>query len=283
MAYTGRFAPSPTGALHLGSLAAALASFLQARHHSGRWLLRIDDIDPQREQPGSAAGIIQTLHEFGLQPDAPVIYQSQRQHLYQHAMEQLLSSGHAYPCGCSRSALDEQGRYPGICRHGLPEGARARSIRVRCDGAEIDFDDAIAGPQQLQLDELSGDFVIRRADHCFAYQLCCAIDDAAPGITEVVRGSDLLACSGKQIHLRRLLQLPSPRYAHIPLITDRQGRKLSKSAADDPLQQGDSATAMRLALQHLRHAPPAQVTTVEGMLAWALQHWRPGKLSSSWS
>lgn len=231
------------------------------------------------------------LQQFGMTPDAPVIYQRQRSHLYNAALQQLLANDHAYPCACSRAALDAQGRYPGNCRGGMPAGASMRSIRLRCDRADIQFHDAIAGGQQVNLDQLSGDFVVRRADQCFAYQLCCAVDDAAPGITEVVRGSDLLHCSAQQIHLRRLLQLPSPRYAHIPLITDPSGRKLSKRDGDDPLQHGDHPAAMRLALQHLQHAPPDTIKTAEGMLAWALRHWQPrrlsgrlsGRLSSAWS
>lgn len=269
--------------MHLGSLAAALASYLQARYHDGHWLLRIDDIDPLREQPGSAAGIISTLAEFGLQPDAPVIYQSQRHDIYAAALEQLLNTGHAYPCACSRAALDAQGRYPGNCRTGMPIGASVRSIRMRCEDTELEFDDAIAGPQRTNPGLVSGDFVIRRADHCFAYHLCCAVDDAAPGITEVVRGHDLLACSAQQMHIRKWLQLPSPRYAHIPLITDSSGRKLSKRDGDDPLQHGEHGSAMRMALAHLRHKPPDNIASVEGMLAWALQHWQPGRLSSVWS
>ncbi len=281
--YTGRFAPSPTGELHLGSLATALASYLQARYHHGRWLIRIDDIDPQRERPGSAASIVATLEQFGLFPDAPVIYQSQRAALYHSAITQLLDQDLAYPCACSRADLDRNGRYPGHCRAGMPPGAQQRSLRVRCEQAQISFMDALAGAQHIHLQQHTGDFVIRRADACFAYQLCCAVDDAAPTITEVVRGMDLLDSTAQQIHIRRLLQLHSPRYAHIPVIVDEHGKKLSKRDQADPLLHGDHITAMRQALTHLQHPPPAAITSIDGLLTWALSHWQPARLSSAWA
>lgn len=271
--YRGRFAPSPTGELHLGSLAAALASYLQARAHGGQWLVRIDDIDTPRVRPGSAAGILQTLEEYGLLPDEPVTYQSQYLEQYQKAVTALLEKQLAFHCGCSRADLNEDGSYPGTCRDGLPPGKPARSVRIRAPQQAVCFDDLIAGPQHDDIRRTAGDFVILRADGIFAYQLCTAMDDASPGITEVVRGADLLPSTGRQVHIQRALGLTSPRYAHIPVITDGDGNKLSKRRADDPLNRQQPAAAMRAALTHLAHPPPADITAAPDMLAWATAHW----------
>lgn len=273
MTYRGRFAPSPTGELHLGSLTTALASYLQAKYHHGIWLIRIDDIDTPRITKGSADSIITMLDKYGMQPDEPIAYQSTHLPFYQQALEQLQHMRTAYSCGCSRAELNADGSYPGTCRHGLPKGKYARSVRVHAPQQALAFNDLIAGPQSDDIQHNGGDFVIHRADGVFAYQLCAAIDDAAPNITEVVRGADLLPSTGRQQYLQQLLGLTSPQYAHIPVVNGRDGRKLSKHHADAPLAYQQPLEAMRAALNHLQHPAPAYIQTFDGLLSWALKCW----------
>ncbi len=271
--YRGRFAPSPTGELHLGSLAAALASYLQTRRHQGVWSIRIDDIDTARVKPGSADNILSSLSELGLEPDEPVRYQSQRLARYAEAVAQLLASGAAFPCGCSRADLAADGSYPGTCRDGLPAGRQPRSVRVRAPRHAISFTDRVAGSQSQNIRRQGGDFIIRRADGIFAYQLCAAVDDAWPDVTEVVRGADLLPSTGRQRYLQHLLGLSSPDYAHVPVLLGKDGNKLSKRRGDDPLHRQRPALAMRSVLTHLAHPPPAAIDSVTGLLEWAVRHW----------
>ncbi len=271
--YRGRFAPSPTGQLHLGSLVAALASYLQAKQHNGQWLIRIDDIDKPRVVPGSAESIVQALADYGLESDHPIDYQSQHLQHYANAIEYLLQHQKAFHCGCSRADLAADGSYPGTCRNGLPAGKTARSIRLMVPSQTQTFDDLIAGPQTDNLQANSGDVVIVRADGLFAYQLCTAIDDAVPNFTEVVRGADLLPSTAIQRYIQKQLGLKSPRYAHIPLVLGSDGKKLSKRESDTPLREQQPSTMMRRALEHLQHPPPPNISSTEGLLSWAVQHW----------
>lgn len=271
--YVGRFAPSPTGALHFGSLVAAVGSYLRARSRGGRWLLRVEDIDPPREVAGAAAEQIATLASFGLQPDAAVSYQSQSAARHQAALDRLLACGAAFWCGCSRRDLPADGIYPGTCRDGLPPGRRPRSIRMRTDRAGVErLVDAVQGPFSDHPGRVSGDFIVRRGDGLVAYQLAVVVDDAACGITEVVRGADLLDSTPRQLLVYRRLGLEPPHWLHLPVITDERGRKLSKSDADDPVASRRPAEALRLALRSLGQEPPAGARSLQAQWAWALAH-----------
>lgn len=270
----GRFAPSPTGDLHAGSLLAALASWLHARQAGGQWLLRVEDLDPPREVPGSAHAIIAELARLGLHPDEPVWYQSQRHAAYREALDTLRERGLAFPCWCSRRDLEPAG---GMHRDGRcvvpPDPQREPAWRLRVPDRSITFEDTLQGAQCQNLHQAVGDFVLFRADGVWAYQLACVVDDAAQGVTDVVRGIDLLDSTPRQIHLQHLLGLPTPRYLHLPLVTDAHGRKLSKSDADRPLATRDPAPLLRAALgclgldrQALDAIPPEQ------LLDYALAH-----------
>jgi glutamyl-Q tRNA(Asp) synthetase len=251
----GRFAPSPTGRLHFGSLVAALGSWLFARAAGGRWIVRIEDVDREREVPGAAGAILATLDAFGLESDEPVVRQSERGHLYAEALDRLAADGHAYRCWCSRSDLEPFGGiHPPACV--APPAARPPAWRVRVQGAVVGFDDAIQGAQVQDLAREVGDFVAWRADGAWAYQLAVVVDDAAQGVTEVVRGADLLDSTPRQILLQRLLALPQPRYAHLPLALDADGRKLSKHAAALPVDAGEPLPALRAALRFLGQPVP---------------------------
>lgn len=279
-AYTGRFAPSPTGDLHFGSLVAAVASFLQARQAMGRWLVRIEDIDPPREVPGSAAAILRDLNRLGLKSDGPVLYQSTRTEAYQNAIEILLRQDKAYWCGCSRKDLPASGIYPGTCRNGLAKGKSHRSVRLRVDSVSIEFADLIQGDIRENLDTEVGDFVIQRADGLPAYQLAVVIDDAFQGITEVVRGADLLDSTARQIYLQRCLGLESPSYAHIPLAMHSDGKKLGKRYGTDPVASVPAAEAIFLALKFLGQSPP-QGMELEQLWAWAIENWQLASIPHS--
>lgn len=269
----GRFAPSPTGDLHFGSLVTAVASFLQARHAGGRWLLRIDDIDPPREVPDSARRIIRELGRFKMTSDAPVLFQSRRGAAYQTALEWLLKRNLAYWCGCSRSDLPPSGTYPGTCSRGLPAGKKPRAVRLRVADEPIAFEDLIQGPIVENLRQTVGDFVIWRADGLPAYQLAAVVDDAFQGVTEVVRGSDLLDSTARQISLQRRLGLPTPGYAHLPVATDAHGRKLSKRLGSDPLGRLWTSHTLRRSLRFLGQPCPAGLALDETW-QWALTNWR---------
>ena len=277
----GRFAPSPTGELHFGSLVAAVGSFLQAKARGGRWLVRIEDIDPPREVTGAAERQLHTLARFGLVPDAPVRFQSSHRPRHDAALANLLRATQAFPCSCSRSDLPTNGVYPGTCRTGLAPGRKARSIRLRVGPETVVFDDLVFGKQSQIPAQQTGDFVIRRADGLIAYQLAVVVDDAADGITEVVRGRDLLESTGRQILLQRALGLPVPAYMHLPLVVDRNGRKLSKSQADDPVAHLSPEKALSLALQALGHFPPVECSDIDQLWSWALRHWSPARIPRS--
>jgi len=268
--YVGRFAPSPTGPLHFGSLVAALASYLEARSVKGKWLVRMEDLDKPREQPGAADAILRALDALGLHWDGAVAYQSRRTSLYQDALERLRA--HTYPCGCTRSeiadsALASDGArvYGGSCRGGLPQGKTARAIRVRARG-EIRFTDRVQGPQAQQLERDVGDFVLWRADGQFAYQLAVVVDDAEQGVTDVVRGADLLDSTARQIHLQRLLGCATPRYLHVPVAVNAAGEKLSKQTGAEPMDAGRRGDALRRAFAFLGQA--ATDDLAEGLRNW---------------
>ncbi len=246
-AYRGRFAPSPTGDLHMGSLVAALGSWLVARQHNGKWLVRIEDIDRLREVPGAADRQLEMLKRFGMVSDLPVLRQSQRYDLYQTALQQLIDRDQAFACFCSRNDLSAQGGIHHFCVSAKSGHGQSPSWRLRVPDTMIDFTDRCAGTYVQNLHQHVGDFVLRRADGLWAYQLAVIVDDAQQGITDVVRGADLIDSTPRQIYLQRLLNLPTPDYAHLPLVLDSSGVKLSKSQAaqaidpDNPIPTLDAA------------------------------------------
>ena len=292
MDYIGRFAPSPTGLLHAGSLAAALASWLDARAHGGRWLVRIEDVDGPRCVPGADRAILDQLAALGLVSDAPPVWQSARTPHYETALAQLVAEGWAYPCGCTRAdiaqALAARGDarerhgdlvYPGTCRGGL-HGKEARAMRLLVAPAigtpttplHIDWHDRRLGAQHQNVSETVGDFVLKRADGLSAYQLAVVVDDVAQGITHVVRGADLVDNTPRQIHLQRVLGLPTPDYLHTPLVLGADGEKLSKQNGALAVDAGNPLTALRSAAQAL--GVHVQGADLPEWLARATAHWR---------
>ena len=282
-AYRGRFAPSPTGPLHAGSLVAALGSWLDARAHGGQWLLRIEDIDPPREVPGAAQSIIDTLAAFGLISDEPPLWQHTRTDAYEAALARLRERGLAYACGCSRRAAEADagaaglppGVYAGTCRGGVQGGA-PRSIRLRVPDApddRIGFTDRAAGSVVQSLAREVGDFVLRRADGWWAYQLAVVVDDAAQGITDVVRGADLINNTPRQIWLQHCLDASTPRYLHVPVVTNALGEKLSKQTGARPLDGRDVLGELERAWRHLGFAPLG-ADTPAAFLRAAVDRWR---------
>lgn len=281
--YVGRFAPSPTGPLHFGSVVAALGSCLEARRRGGRWLLRMEDLDTPRVVPGAAEDIVATLARLGFEWDGEIVYQSHpgRQAAYAAALDRLAAAGQVFACACTRKELadsalapDGSRRYPGTCRAGLPPGRTPRAWRVRVEG-EIAFDDAIQGPQHEDLAEAVGDFIVRRADGLFAYQLAVVVDDAEAGVTDVVRGADLLGSTARQIHLQRLLGYPTPTYAHLPVAVNGAGEKLSKQTLARAVAALPAGTALVAALAFLGQNPPAALSRagVAEVWSWARTHW----------
>lgn len=277
--YRGRFAPSPTGFLHLGSLVTALGSFLQARSQRGKWFVRIEDLDLLRNQPGAAADILFTLEACGLEWDDAVIYQTSRIDLYAEILNTL--KAHTFPCGCSRKELQyNQGLYDGKCRYGIPSGKIPRTIRLKVPDQTISFEDLIQGFFQQNLHKDVGDFVIKRADGSFAYQLAVVIDDAMQNITDIVRGCDLLDSTPRQIYLQSLLKYPTPTYAHLPIITNAQGQKLSKQTLALPIDKKNPHRALFQALHYLGQHPPVELLNnkVETILKWAISQWDLSKV-----
>jgi glutamyl-Q tRNA(Asp) synthetase len=283
--YRGRFAPSPTGPLHFGSLVAALGSYLDARAHGGEWLVRIEDLDPPREAPGAAADILRTFESLGLRWDGAVLRQSERGDAYCAALVDLERKGATYPCSCTRreigdsafAGIDGSLVYPGTCRNGPPSVRAARATRVRVDAAVIEFDDAVQGRMRQELATDVGDFVLRRADGLFAYQLAVVVDDAAQGITDVVRGADLLDSTPRQILLQRLLGVPTPRYLHLPVATNAAGEKLSKQTLAPPIDRARPGAVLLAALEFLGQRPepgPVDAAPAE-LLAVAIARWDP--------
>ena len=279
MTYRGRFAPSPTGLLHFGSLVAAVGSWLCARHAGGQWLVRMEDMDPPREVPGSADTILAALPAFGLVADEPVLFQSQRIPAYDVAFEKLRAANRVFPCWCSRSDLAAAG---GMHRDGIciarPDEARPTAWRLRAPDSDVIFDDTLQGPQRYNLREQAGDFVIRRVEGFYAYQLACAVDDAWQNITDVVRGSDLLDSTPRQIWLQRCLDLPTPTYSHLPVALDAEGRKLSKSEQAHPVDPANPMPALRQALRFLDVAVTRDADNPAELLSAALSAFDPAAL-----
>lgn len=276
----GRFAPSPTGPLHAGSLLAALGSWLVARQSGGQWLIRIEDIDPPRQRPGAAADQLRTLARFGLDHDGAVEYQSRRGALYQAAIDRLLAAGTAFPCHCSRSDLAASGGIHRRCmaRSERPDPAIRLRVPERCT---IGFGDAICGTIRQRVDVDVGDFVLRRADGLWAYQLAVVVDDAEQGISEVVRGADLLDSTPRQILLQRALGLPTTRYAHLPLLRDADGHKLSKSSAALPVDADRPLDALARLWGCLGQRPLPPARSVGQFLELALDQFRLERVPAS--
>ena len=277
MAYVGRFAPSPTGPLHFGSLAAALASWLDCRCAGGRWLVRMEDLDKPRAMPGAADAILRQLEAFGLWWDGPVVYQSARLDFYKDSIKKL--KAHSYPCSCTRKELEDSALaidgsriYPGTCRGGIAKDKAARhsprAVRVRTHAESIRFTDRAQGPIEQSVEKEVGDFVLLRADGIVAYQLAVVVDDAAQGVTDVVRGADLLDSTARQIHLQRLLGVETPRYLHVPVATNNAGEKLSKQTRAADASPDDIPKA----LEFLGMNPPGDLVP-EKLLEWAVGDW----------
>ena len=289
----GRFAPSPTGPLHFGSLVAALASACDARHHGGQWLLRIEDVDTPRTRPGAEAAILRTLETYGFSWDGPVLRQSTRRALYREVLDALRARGEVFECACSRRELAAAplGRggervYPGTCRHGIPpalsgRGPRAVRLALRHDGdARIEFRDRLQGAQHQDLVTEVGDFVLERGDGLAAYQLAVVVDDAAQGVTDIVRGADLLASTPRQIYLQRRLGYPTPAYLHVPVAVDAAGAKLSKQTLAAPLP-ADPLPALLAAWHFLDQPLPegsAGPATTDEFWRHAIATWNPRRL-----
>jgi len=285
--YRGRFAPSPTGPLHAGSLVAALASWLDARAHGGTWLVRIEDLDPPREVPGATADIVATLSACGMTSDEPVVLQSERSRHHTDAFDRLQDQGRVYGCACSRTEVElaaaREGRsagvYPGTCRNGS-SGRTVRAWRLRVPAEWVEFDDRAAGRFGQYLDRDVGDFVVRRADGLWAYQLAVVVDDAAQRITDIVRGADLLDNTPRQLVLQRALDVPTPRYLHVPLVVNERGEKLSKQTGARAIDRRDALGELERAAHHLG-LPRIRATTVAHFLrsataAWS-DHWHSGR------
>ena len=280
--YRGRFAPSPTGPLHFGSLVAAVGSFLEARTRGGDWLVRMEDPDPPRVVPGAAEEILRALEACGMHWDGPVVHQSTRAAAYHSALHHLRSRGMVYSCACSRREIADSAIagiegfvYTGTCRGGVPGGKRPRAQRVMTRGAVIAFEDALQGDVEHDLEKDVGDFVLYRCDGVYAYQLAVVIDDAEQGITDVVRGSDLLDSTSRQIHLQRLLGLSTPRYAHLPVAVGETGEKLSKQTLAAPVDPDRPVPALAAALVFLGQRPPDDLARapLADFWEWALRSW----------
>ncbi|MFK7795769.1 MAG: tRNA glutamyl-Q(34) synthetase GluQRS [Gammaproteobacteria bacterium] len=285
--YRGRFAPSPTGPLHYGSLVTAVASYLQARSHNGQWFIRIEDIDPERELKGATQSILQTLKDYGFVWDGKPILQSKQANLHQHIALRLLNSKHAYACSCSRKDLASSAThgamgliYPGYCSQKNLAHQQGTTLRVRVDDANIDYIDHNFGNQQCSLNKHSGDYVIYRADKLPSYILAASIDDLFEQYTEIVRGADLLAITPRQIHLSQLIQNRSPTFLHTPIITHDNGDKLSKQTHAPALKKHHARTCLLNALTDLGQEPPhnLQWKPLWVIWDWAINHWQQDQI-----
>jgi len=287
----GRFAPSPTGPLHFGSLVAAVASYCDAKSRGGQWLLRIEDVDQTRHVAGASEAIIHTLQHYGFVWDDEIVYQSQRSEYYQTALQQLRQRSLAYPCTCSRKEITDSSTllgiegaiYPGTClQHPTKPGAAA-AWRIQTDAQTISFQDLIQGYQQHHMASDIGDFVVKRADGLFSYQLAVVIDDALQGVTHVVRGADLLNSTTRQIYLQQLLGYPTPIYAHLPLVLNADGQKLSKQTLARALPEDNLVDTLVAALTFLQQPLPenAQSLSLANLWQWAITHWQLPKITSA--
>ena len=279
MPYVGRFAPSPTGALHFGSAVAAIASFLQARVNRGEWLVRIDNIDRPREKPGAATAILRSLERLGLQWDRTVQYQRDARAAHLAACDLLLSNKRAFRCVCSRRQLTD-GRYLGTCRTLNIQRAETHVVRVIAPADPLTIEDALQGRLTQNIATASGDFVIWRAEDLPAYHLAVVIDDGITGVTEVVRGADLLESTPCQFYLQSLLKLPHPRYLHFPIALDRNGAKLSKQASATAIDLRPASETLSLALAFLGHPVPTELRAAPAgeILSWAVKHWQAARI-----
>jgi glutamyl-Q tRNA(Asp) synthetase len=285
--YIGRFAPTPSGPLHFGSLIAAVGSYLDAHAHQGEWQLRIDDIDQPRTAPGATEAILKALEGFGFEWSGPVVYQSQRIKAYEQALEILEARAHLYACACTRKDIAEQGSpghygpiYPGTCRNGIQPDQSPRALRCLTTSDPVCLDDRLQGRYCQQLENEIGDFVVRRADNIIAYQLATVVDDADQQVTDIVRGVDLLDSTPRQIHLQNLLGLPTPRYLHLPIAVNDQHEKLSKQTHARPLDTHHCVQQLFHTLVFLNQTPPAELAraSLEELWNWAKQHWSTASL-----
>jgi glutamyl-Q tRNA(Asp) synthetase len=281
--YRGRFSPSPTGPLHFGSLIAAVASYLDAQANHGRWLLRIEDLDTPRTVDGASDAILHALERLGFEWDEEILYQSQRSGLYETYLNSLISKNLAYPCSCSRKEIADSATlgidgvvYPGTCRNGLDKDRPNKAWRVKTYPRIVAFDDAVQGHLAQDIARDIGDFVLKRADGLFAYQLAVVVDDAEQGITHVVRGADLLDSTPRQIYLQQLLALPTPQYLHIPVATNAAGEKLSKQTLTQAIDLGCASNELWKALYFLGQNPPHDLreSALAALWAWAKSHWQ---------
>lgn len=281
--YTGRFAPSPTGLLHIGSLLTALASYADARAHGGRWLVRMEDLDPPREMPGAAAHILRTLDDFGFEWDGEVLYQSRRHEVYREALHRLQRDRLVYPCYCSRKDWQAAARsgadgfvYNGLCRRGQDrpsENGKAPAWRIKVPQQRIAFGDRIVGRYEQNLAEDIGDFVLLRADGFWAYQLAVVADDAEQGVTHIVRGQDLLVSTPRQIYLQQCLGFAEPVYAHLPLLLNKHGQKWSKQTLAPALEAAEKERLLREVMAYLNVPSAPQGLSARELLAWTAGHW----------
>ena len=278
--YIGRFAPSPTGPLHFGSLCTALASFLQARSHQGLWLLRIDDLDTPRTIKGSADSILKTLEAFGLLWDDRVVYQSRSLDVYNDILDQLAKNNLIYPCSCSRKTLTDI--YSGVCRNKQSLPNSSYSLRIKTDNRIISFEDELQGLIAHNLAEQDGDFILKRKDRIIAYQFAVVVDDNLQQVNHVVRGFDLLDSTPKQIYLQQILGLKTPGYMHVPVITDESGYKLSKQTLATAVDVKNPQTVIFKLLTLLKQNPPIELlhASLTELLAWAIEHWNPSVLKN---
>lgn len=280
--YHGRFAPTPSGPLHFGSLVAATGSYLEARSRSGGWHLRIDDLDPPRVAPGAIESILRCLEALGFEWDGPVLYQSKRLAAYHAALHRLRTLGVVYPCACTRREIADSAIpgvegpvYPGTCRDSLLPGRQARALRACVRGMHIDFDDGLLGPQRRDLERGVGDFVVYRADGVYGFHLASAVDDGEYGVTHIVRGADLLESSARQIQLLRWLGLPVPLYVHLPVAVDQRGEKLSKQTKAAPVDPTRPLAVLKAVLRFLNQAVPDDLgaATVPELWRYAINRW----------
>ena len=285
--YRGRFAPSPTGPLHFGSLIAAVGSFLEAKSRNGEWLVRVDDLDPPREEPGASDDILRTLEACRMEWDGDIIYQSTRREAYHAALHSLRGLGLIYPCACSRREIADSAVegidgpvYPGTCRNGLPPHRSARVWRVRTDKQLVEFIDALQGCVAQRLEINVGDYVLYRADQVYAYQLAVVVDDAEQGITDVVRGADLLSSTPRQLYLQKLLRYPTPKYLHLPVALNSAGEKLSKQTLAPAVNKAEALLWLWQVLRFLGQKPPEELMrgTIDDFWKWAISHWQANNI-----
>ncbi len=275
--YKGRFAPSPTGSVHFGTLVAALGSYLQAKTNHGDWLIRIEDVDTTRKVEGSDLDILRTLEAFGFEWHGQIIYQSSQTEYYQQALEQLILESLVFSCLCSRKQLatTKSSVYPGTCRNRLPAEKKQHALRLLTKNRTICFNDAVMGKQSQNIENQCGDFIIKRRDGLFAYQLAVVVDDARQGISEIVRGTDLLDCTARQMYLQQVLGYNTPVYCHLPLAVDAEGKKISKSDDATKVDINRREKLLCNVLQFLGQNPPADLSdsNINDIWSWAVQHW----------